>query len=469
MTKISVNPTPEHVRSTFVTLLSDYASRKGLRPLRPKGRCQKDGVKYFPRTSSFPMPDVVWLDESTLIWELHVMPSRRKFQRIFASAEPVENKIIAVDSLGNIGVIEPVQLLQFLKQDGLLIKEKTIQSLTRRVFSETSSTEEFHFKGRVKKNHQFIKEHFSLRIAADFIPRPTPGQFLQVMCDPAPHTQHPTYHSYAWKEATWPKLRGIELLESRPFLRRPFSIASYGPPSRRDDSTKTRRLGRGWIPLVRWAESELEIIYLRQSGGIGTGALTKCKVGDEIDVVGPLGRGFTLDPLPEVALLVGGGIGTPPLLFLAEELVRRGVEVKIFLGALTRSRIPFHLRGETKVRIPRFERLGITPVICTDDGSAGHHGLVTEPLSRYLERDCRTLKGARIFACGPRPMLAALQGIASRCDVRCEALLEERMACGFGACISCVCAVKETGQKAHFTRICTEGPAFDVKKVMWHA
>ncbi len=210
------------------------------------------------------------------------------------------------------------------------------------------------------------------------------------------------------------------------------------------------------------------MIYRRIAGGAGTEALARYKAGDEIDVVGPLGKGFTAEPLPEVAILVGGGIGAPPLLFLAEELVKGGVRVNVFLGAVTKARIPFQLKRADD-RIAHFERLGLHPVICTDDGSLGFRGLVTDALLEYIEKEGVNTASTKMFACGPRSMLAALDGIADRFALPCEVLLEERMACGFGACISCVCAVKEPGQKAQFARICAEGPAFDVRRVMWRA
>ena len=476
MTRVSVNPTPERLRSAFIDLLFDYAGEKGLVSVPAAGRRRRVPARRpGPRRASssggskLPAPDVIWMDGTKAAWNLYVMPARSKLKRLLSRLNDAEHAIVAVDSLGNIGVIEPIQLLHFIERSSVLIEAEKIRSLSKDISSILSPRAEFHFKGTIDKNHQFVKDYFSLRIRAGLVPRPMPGQFLQVMCDSEPHARSQRYRSHAMAEGRWPNLCGTELLEHRPFLRRPFSIASYGPSSKNGGLRATSRLGSDWLRLIQWAESELEIIYMRQPGGAGTGALARRKVGDEIDVVGPLGKGFTIAPLPKVAILVGGGIGAPPLLFLAEELVRRGVEVKVFLGALTRSRIPFQLRGATHPRVPRFERLGISPIICTDDGSAGRRGLVTQPVSQYLEKECETIADNRVFACGPRPMLAALQGIASRCDVPCEALLEEKMACGFGACISCVCAVKESGQKAAFTRICTEGPAFDVKKVMWHA
>jgi dihydroorotate dehydrogenase electron transfer subunit len=289
------------------------------------------------------------------------------------------------------------------------------------------------------------------------------------MCDPAPHAQAATYRSRAYREGIRPKLQGIELLDQRPFLRRPFSVASYGPSSQRPGAKNEPRYGGELIRLVNWLESDFEVIYRRLPGGPGTNALVKFETGDKINVVGPLGKGFSLSPAPKVALLVGGGIGAPPLCFLAEELLGSGVEVNIFLGAVTKSRLPFEMRGPRKERVMRFRRMGLNHGVCTDDGSAGRKRLVTELLAEYLERNQENPASSRIFACGPRPMLAALEGLATHYNLSCEALLEERMACGFGACISCVCAVKEPGRKAKFTRICTEGPAFDVRTVMWNA
>jgi dihydroorotate dehydrogenase electron transfer subunit len=427
--------------------------------------------KPSPRTHAaagetlLPCPDLVWLEGRKTVWSFYLLPESRVMRRLCPTLKPVAPPIVCIDVSGNVGVMEPPRLAKYLEERAAAPARETIRRIVPDIPQGSVPSPDFHIRGVVLRNHQFVKDHFSLRIRAGMVQRPVPGQFLQVLCDRAPHERSPKYRSHSYSDRRWLKFQDPELLGVRPFLRRPFSIASYGPSAQRD----VRLFGLEWLQLINWVESEIEIIYKRLFEGPGTGALAAHRVGDEIDVVGPLGKGFAVAPPPEVALLVGGGIGAPPLLFLAEELVRRNVEVKVFLGALTKRNVPFRLSGKPAYRVARFERLGLRPAICTDDGSAGYHGLVTDPLLKYLERGHKAERPTRLFACGPRSMLAALSGIANRYGLPCEALLEERMACGFGACISCVCAVKETGQKARYTRICTEGPAFDVEKVMWHA
>jgi dihydroorotate dehydrogenase electron transfer subunit len=431
-------------------------SRKGTHSKKP--RLQKDAIAE---------PDILWMDRGRIMWAFHILPGSRALRALCPDVTASHKLIVCADPSGNIGIIDPAALLRYFKTNGVTLNNDMIESLTE-VFSLVPAlTPGYHFMGTVQKNHHFLKDHYALRIGARFAPRPAPGQFLQLMCDPAPHVEKSKYRRHTYRGERWPKFQGVELLSKRPFLRRPFSIASYVTPASQSVPKKAGRLGLEWVDLINWLDSAYEVIYRRVPGGPGTRALAEYKVGDEIDVVGPLGRGFNISPLPEVALLVGGGIGATPLIFLAEELVKKGVEVRFFAGAVTKAMIPFRLRGAPKHRIASLERLGVSTAICTDDGSAGRRGLVTDPLIEYLDK--KNGPGTKIFACGPRPMLAALEGIAIHHDVHCEALLEEMMACGFGACISCVCGVKEAGRKPRFTRICTEGPAFDVKKVMWHA
>ena len=475
MTKISVNPTLRQLRSSFAQLFSDFAREKGLETAIP----QRDGDKTRPfrktarrkkiraQEDAIPQPDIQWLDRGRVIWKFHIFPGQRALRKLCPDLSGTDKRIVCTDSSGNLGVIDPAALLKKFRENAATLDNDMVVSLAR-IFPPTPTpTSGYHFKGTVTKNHQFLKDHFALRIRAPLAPKPVPGQFLQLLCDPGPHGEKPRYRRHAYGGGRLPKLQGTELLSKRPFLRRPFSLASYGPPTPQSALKESRRLGVEWLDLVNWLESEFEVIYRRVPDGPGTGALSAYEIGDEIDVVGPLGRGFNLEPLPEVALLAGGGIGATPLIFLAEQLVMNGVDVRFFTGAVAKAMIPFRLHGAPKHRIPALEKLGVSTSICTDDGSAGRRGLVTDPLEEYLETHAGP--GTKIFACGPRPMLAALEGIAIHYDVSCEALLEETMACGFGACISCVCGVKEAGRQPRFTRVCTEGPAFDVKKVMWHA
>jgi dihydroorotate dehydrogenase electron transfer subunit len=476
VTTAIVKPARLQLRFALAELLSIYSNAKGL---QTGGKLCRGGVGHPERVSTrarssrehgaFPEPDLIWLHKGRPSWKFYMLPDAQVSHKLTPKLGFAGSVIICVDPSDNLGFIEPAMLIEALAESFASIDSLKVRSLARDVSAAPVPRLDSQFDGLVLENKQFIKDHFSLRMRTGLVRRPVPGQFLQVMCDPAPHAQSPRYRRHSCSDRRWPKLRGVELLGQRPFLRRPFSVASYGPSSPRTGSYDLGHPGMNVSRLVNWMEPELDVVYRRLPEGPGTSALAKYETGDKINIVGPLGKGFTLSPPPKVALLVGGGIGAPPLNFLAEELLNSGVEVRMFLGAVTRSRLPFELRGVRKDKVKKFARMRLNHVVCTDDGSVGRKGLVTQPLAEYLESHRDSLGSSRIFACGPRPMLAALSGLANHYDIPCEALLEERMACGFGACISCVCAVKERGQKARFTRICTEGPAFDVRTVMWHA
>ncbi len=158
--------------------------------------------------------------------------------------------------------------------------------------------------------------------------------------------------------------------------------------------------------------------------GEGTRWLAARRPGDLVSVLGPLGRGFPLPAGAGRVLLVGGGVGIPPLLFQAGELRRAGVPVEAFLGA----RSAAHLLAEDD-----FRRLGVPVAVATDDGSRGHRGLVTE----LVERALAGRPGATVCACGPLPMLRAVQRLAVRRNVPAYLSVEQTMACGVGACLGC--------------------------------
>jgi dihydroorotate dehydrogenase electron transfer subunit len=216
--------------------------------------------------------------------------------------------------------------------------------------------------------------------------------------------------------------------EDRSFpLRRPFSIHRVESP--------------GTVEVV------FDVV------GAGTLALSRLRPHDVVDVLGPLGRPFTPPEEPAGCLLVGGGYGTAPLYFLATQLRARRCRVDFAVGAGTAARLLDAMEAK---------RLGHSLTVTTDDGSAGRRGLVTDPLPDLLART----GAARVYACGPMPMLAAVSRLAAAAGVPCQVAVEEQMACGTGICFSCVVPVGQ-GDETRMARSCLEGPVFDGAAIAW--
>ncbi len=179
--------------------------------------------------------------------------------------------------------------------------------------------------------------------------------------------------------------------------------------------------------------------------GRGTDWLARRGPGDPVRVVGPLGRGYEPRERVDHMLLVGGGIGCAPLVWLADELVEQGRAVTLVLGAAS----------ETHIFPPRLLPEAVEVVVATEDGSLGERGLVTAPFKRLLSW-CD-----QAFACGPNPMFEALFGVLRDSGLRkpVQALLEEAMACGMGICYGCAVFPRRGGVKL----VCTNGPMFDLR------
>jgi dihydroorotate dehydrogenase electron transfer subunit len=202
-----------------------------------------------------------------------------------------------------------------------------------------------------------------------------------------------------------------------PLLRRPISISSI------DKET-----------------SQFTMIYRKD--GQGTSLLAEMKSGQEIDILGPLGNGFPVDEMQagETALLVGGGIGVPPLYELSKQLTEKGVRVLHVLGFQSESSVfyeeEFSHNGET--------------YIATVDGSYGKKGFVTD-IMKDLQFDC-------IYTCGPTPMLRAIE--KQYANQKMFLSLEERMGCGIGACFACVCKTVSDPNGVSYRKVCSDGPVF---------
>jgi dihydroorotate dehydrogenase electron transfer subunit len=187
-------------------------------------------------------------------------------------------------------------------------------------------------------------------------------------------------------------------------------------------------------------------------------------VGDIIDLLGPLGRPFDLsifhgkqEDLP-TPILVGGGVGVPPMVALGETLTRMNLAPLAIIGARSAPEILCEVQ---------FAALGITPLITTEDGSLGRAGRVTALLEEALERD----RNAVVYSCGPFPMLRAVAALAACYGARCQVSMEENMPCGIGVCNGCVVAMLAGDSNAsdyeRYRRICIEGPAVWADEIDW--
>ncbi|WP_328586717.1 dihydroorotate dehydrogenase electron transfer subunit [Neobacillus vireti] len=208
-----------------------------------------------------------------------------------------------------------------------------------------------------------------------------------------------------------------------PLLRRPISISSFDQEN-----------------------EQFTMIYRKE--GRGTSLLAKMEPGMELDILGPLGNGFPIEEVSseETALLVGGGIGVPPLFELSKQLVAKGVNVIHVLGFQTESAVfyeqEFLKNGETYVT--------------TVDGTYGIQGFVTDVMGN-LRFEC-------IYACGPTSMLKALEQHYS--DKKLFLSLEERMGCGIGACFACVCRLADDPSGVSYKKVCSDGPVFRAGEVL---
>ena len=209
-------------------------------------------------------------------------------------------------------------------------------------------------------------------------------------------------------------------------LRRPFSVAGVR--------------GRSTIELL---------VELR---GRATRALAELPEGSTLDVLGPLGRGFSEPVEGQACTLVAGGIGVAGLRMLAERLAARRTPTVVLVGARTRE-------GLLAGLLPSGGEGGRYEIdVATEDGTAGYRGTVTE----LLEARLGALGEPRVYCCGPPGMIREVARIAERQDLRCEALLEEVMACGVGACRGCVVETHDG-----YRPVCSDGPVFDVSELVF--
>lgn len=251
-------------------------------------------------------------------------------------------------------------------------------------------------KAQVISNKEIATGCYDLRLFSPEITMTAqPGQFVHALCD-----------------------------QDRNFiLRRPFSIS--------------RLLGGNVFELL------FKVV------GKGTAVLSKLQARQLVDIIGPLGCGFKMSEDLNKVVLVAGGMGVAPLIFLADKLVGQGIETHVLQGAASKEELLHFM-------VLRSIASRVLPV--TEDGSLGHQGLVVDFLSTVIEKE----KPQQIYACGPEPMLKKVAEMAMEYKIGCQVSLERRMACGLGACYSCVCQTK-----SGYKKVCAEGPVFQGQEIVW--
>jgi len=259
-------------------------------------------------------------------------------------------------------------------------------------------------KCRILEHQQIAPQHYKLALSSTYISsNAQPGQFVQVRISP----------------------------EFDPLLRRPLSIHR-----------------------ISAEHKKFELLY--DVVGKGTELLAKTSVGTELDVLGPLGKGFTIAPT-EVAILVGGGMGIAPLVFLADHLKHEHKKRAVYalIGAKNKERLL--MENELKSLVNEV-------VVSTDDGSYGQHGFVSDVLLNLLDNVVvdSHYPQTTIYACGPKTMLHAIADIAFQRQIACQVSMEQKMACGIGTCLGCVIKTR-----AGYQKVCTDGPVFDAKEILW--
>lgn len=258
---------------------------------------------------------------------------------------------------------------------------------------------------KILSNKQIEKDIFDLRLLVDFEEAPRPGQFVNIYTN-----------------------------DNSLLLPRPISICDF-------------------------EGDELRLVY--KVVGKGTKLISTYESGEFVDIMGPLGNGNMIyedknsgriaNFKDTKTILVGGGIGTPPMLFLAKELKKKGSDVNVVLS----------FRCDPILE-EDFKALGVNTYVATTDGSKGFYGNGIQ-----LIKNENMLEGtAEIFSCGPKGLLRALGELAIENSIPCQLSLEERMGCGYGACAGCVCKI-ETDKKVEKKGVCKAGPIFYADTIVW--
>lgn len=297
----------------------------------------------------------------------------------------------------------------------------------------------------VAGNTRLCSEHFALELVVPDFFESEPGQFLQIRCS---DDEMPMRREIAWDHDGPPTATIAALCEHGAYLRRPFSIAD------------------------RWSDrsGKVHLLIIHRAIGPGTRWLANRRPGQSVNFAGPLGVGFRIPQTATDQVLIGGGVGIPPLLYLARAIQdsERGPLTAIF-GVRSREWLPLHMTGEPEtdaratdcVEFPDGRRPAT--IITSDDGTIGMRGTVTDALKRRYQDVRNADRPVMVYACGPEPMLAAVACLTRELGMECQLCIERMMGCGLGTCLSCVVPLRDPGSETgrRYALTCQEGPVFD--------
>jgi len=302
------------------------------------------------------------------------------------------------------------------------------------------------FQAEVLSNQQIRHCYYRLNLQFDacgsrLFKDVIPGQFLQLdlSCVSLPEQKQIPEH-----------LKDVAV--KHVMLRRPFSFSDViVTPSAEGPSVK------------------VEILYCVL--GPATIRMMSLKKGDNVSVLGPLGNGFSVPENLTNALLIAGGMGSPPILHLAGYLKRHhpGMNIVTFVGARNCEDLPFTVKiGNFKgLVLEEFELIRVPSHIATDDGSAGFDGYVTDCMRHWLEKNSVESSKSMVFACGPEPMLASTARLAKDFSLPCQVSMERMMACGIGLCQSCAVETKTSENRTKYQLCCKDGPVFNAENIVF--
>ena len=264
--------------------------------------------------------------------------------------------------------------------------------------------------GEILRNEEIQEDCFLMKVkVASSFDDPLPGQFVMI------------------------RIAGL----NDPFLSRPISIYSFS---------------RG--------KSSCSIEFLYRVMGKGTQILAGLIKGSQVEIHGPLGNGFEISDVKKNIVFIAGGIGIAPLSLLIEHLsMRSGLSpsvMTLYMGAQ---------RAAAIVGLDKLQKLCRNINVCTDDGTIGIKSLVTQSFQKDMKKF--TPANTAIYACGPKEMLKALAKILNKSKFSCQVSLEERMACGTGACMGCAVAIIDQKGVLNYKRVCADGPVFNLADIIW--